>query len=393
MSLSVTEVATKLKAIVKSIANVDAVDGQTVLRGSGGVLDSLAFMVFLTEIETKLEYKFNIVELLDLPMDVFGSIDALARYICKDSYVITSGYAVTVETFKYKKLLILDCDGTLWRGTLAEGEKIEYYDDFQRRIKKLKENGIMLAICSHNNLEDIRKSLWPILLPEDFVFITGTWGNKGDAIKKMLENLNILAQHCVFVDDNPAERDIVNSMIPEIECPELIHGDYENIFQWFFDSAVTDEDKHRTQMYQEEADRQRSKKAAVDYDKWLDDIGLDVTYHQADVGTENHKRAVQLLDKANQFNCFPGNLDSSAIVFKAKDKFGDMGIVGAIRIEWGVCDRFVLSCRAFGRKIEYMMWNVAKSLGATMVKFKDTGKNKVAKAFINEISPHWGSDK
>ena len=134
-----------------------------------------------------------------------------------------------------KKCLVLDLDNTLWGGviaddglegiTLGHGATGEAFVDFQRYLLKLKERGIILAVCSKNE-EDIAKEAFlkhpdMVLKLEDMVVFKANWKDKASNIKDIAESLNIGLDSIVFVDDNPAERELVKTVLPMVSVVQM----------------------------------------------------------------------------------------------------------------------------------------------------------------------------
>ncbi|MDR2370488.1 MAG: HAD-IIIC family phosphatase, partial [Treponema sp.] len=183
-----------------------------------------------------------------------------------------------------KKCLILDLDNTLWGGVIGDDglENIQLghelgigkaFTEFQHWIKKLKDRGVILAVCSKNN-EDTAKEPFEkhpemVLKPEDISVFMANWDNKADNIRRIQSILNIGFDSMVFLDDNPAERAIVRENIPEITVPELPDdpADYlEYLYglNLFETVSVSAEDAERTKQYQAEARRVSAQTAFTD---------------------------------------------------------------------------------------------------------------------------------
>ena len=168
---------------------------------------------------------------------------------------------------KNKKALVLDLDNTLWGGIVgedgAEGIEIgqetptgQLYSEFQSYIKAQKDLGILLTVDSKNDPENALAGLNrpdSILHPEDFLVIKANWNPKDQNLKEIAQELNIGEDALVFVDDNPAERHIVRSQVPDAAVPEIGEPQsYINILDrsGFFEvTSLSDDDLHRDEMY------------------------------------------------------------------------------------------------------------------------------------------------
>jgi FkbH-like protein len=288
-----------------------------------------------------------------------------------------------------KKCLVLDLDNTLWGGVIGddglEGIKIgrddpigEAYSDFQKYVKGLPTKGVLLAVCSKNNLE-IAKSGFShpdsILSLEDFVSFEASWDPKHLSIIKISEELNLGLNSFVFLDDNPAERDIVRRNLPQVEVPEvenvvdfiqsLEDGDYFNL------EGYTEDDRKRSQFYKDNAKRKELRKSIGDYSEYLKSLNMKGEVRQ--FNKIYSSRISQLSRRTNQFNLTTrrfavddilnlcDNRQYITLYGRLKDKFGDNGLISALvgkkensslNIEL-----WVMSCRVFNRDFELAMFD------------------------------------
>jgi FkbH-like protein len=288
--------------------------------------------------------------------------------------------------FVRKKCLILDLDNTLWGGILGEdgpneikvgnsyeGEK---FKNFQKYVKKLSSLGVILAICSKNNLKDVEdcfdqnKNLF--LKLKDFSIIKANWRPKYENINEIAKELNINKDSLVFMDDSKFEREQMKNFNPDvcvIETPkdpkDYIKAIDDTGF-FYLNSNLTKEDlKKRNQYYiMKKADV--LKKSSKNIDEYLKKLNMTLTISK--VNNVNFTRCVQMLNKTNQFNfttqrftdaTFKKYLENDKIktmVISLKDKFGDHGITGLLTAKITkvslILDNFLLSCRILGRKVE-----------------------------------------
>lgn len=287
-----------------------------------------------------------------------------------------------------KKCLILDLDNTLWGGIVGEVgldgiELSDYkegarYKDFQKRIKEIKNLGVILAIVSKNNYMDaikvIREHKHMILKEEDFVDIKINWDPKVQNIRKISEELNIGLDSMVFIDDNPVERESVKRELPQVIVPDFpkdtseleefavqIYNDY------FYTLYTTNEDIDKTEIYKQNKKRIEAVKSSNSYDEFLNSLDTEIIIRK--IKEDDIKRASQLTQKTNQFNLTTkryseteiltllNEKDYDCFVVSVSDKFGDNGIVSVVitkRISENEVelDTFLLSCRVMGRYIE-----------------------------------------
>ncbi len=291
-----------------------------------------------------------------------------------------------------KKLLVLDCDNTLWGGIIGEDglEKISLgedgvgkaFSDFQKVIKKLNKDGLLLAVCSKNNLKDVEEAFKHkamFIKKKDIVSFKVNWDEKTKNIKQIANELNIGLDSIAFWDDNPLERDKVRLNLPEVLTVEP----NKEVVEWpnqlrlldaFSKFKITVEDKKKTNQYKARAKFVENLKNFKDQDKYLKTIKLKARKISITKSTIN--RAVQMINKTNQLNLRTQryrqiqveNLNSSKnIIFliSLKDIYGDHGIIGLLIAKHLTkntifLDTFLVSCRVFGRNIETWMLDQLK---------------------------------
>ncbi len=317
-----------------------------------------------------------------------------------------------------KKALALDLDNTLWGGIIAEdgADKLELspetatgevYSEFQRYIKLQKDIGVILTVCSKNDPENALEGLNlrdSILRPEDFIAIRANWEPKSDNLKEIAEELSLLPEAFVFVDDNPAERELVASQTgasaPDIGNPE----DYLRVLDrsGFFEvTALSRDDANRTRMYKDNLERQRFQQRFTDYGEYLSSLEMKAAI--GDFIPEYLDRIAQLTNKSNQFNLTTRRYtgaeikevsDSSEYIClygRLEDKFGDNGVVSVVigkKYEEVLnIDLWIMSCRVLKRDMEYAMMDVlvkkARENGIRVIMgyYYPTPKNGMVKDF------------
>lgn len=293
---------------------------------------------------------------------------------------------------RIRKCLILDLDNTLWGGVIGDDgiENIQLghglgigkaFTEFQLWIKKLKERGIILAVCSKNTesvaKEPFEKHPDMVLRLDDIAVFMANWETKVDNIRAIQSILNIGFDSMVFLDDNPFERNMVREAIPEICVPELPEdpGDYleflysENLFETVSYSAG---DKDRTRQYQVEAQRVEMRKTFNSEADFLKSLGMVSTVQG--FTPFNTPRIAQLSQRSNQFNLrtvryTDGDIERLAsddtykcFSFTLEDKFGDNGLICVVILkkENGTdlfVDTWFMSCRVLKRGMEAFTLN------------------------------------
>ena len=294
-----------------------------------------------------------------------------------------------------KKCLVLDLDNTLWGGVvgddglegivLGEGSaQGEAHLQLQGYAKRLKERGVILAVCSKNDpavAEAVfRDHPEMILGRSDIAAFQANWNDKAENLRVIAQQLNIGLDSLVFVDDNPIERARVRESLPMVAVPELpadaAHYVRRIANAGYFEAvAFTNEDRNRSIQYTANAERETLRAVAKSMDEFL--AGLEMSVVFSPVSKIDLARVIQLINKTNQFNtttrrysgedvvkliAIPGTM---ALRFRLVDRFGDNGIVSVIILcplpgESGVfdIDAWVMSCRVFGRQLEVEIMNI-----------------------------------
>ena len=336
------------------------------------------------------------------------------------------GYVTAVLGLS-KKCVVLDLDNTLWGGIVGEDgfEGIKLGDDpvgrsyveFQHNLLALNQRGILLAINSKNNFDDaiqvINEHPNMVLKEENFACIRINWNDKVTNMKEISDELNIGLDSMVFLDDDPANIEYVNSNLPEISSIHMPADNCHNnslhlksISSSFNVLKITDEDKTRNQMYLEQRKRTELKTQVGNLEEFLKQMSISVHIKNADNFTI--PRISQLTLKTNQFNLttrryqeedirkFSQNNEKIVGCAQIQDKFGDNGITGAYIInkdnerQWTI-DTFLLSCRVIGRGIEdgilcHIIENARKD-GISQVRgeYIKTKKNQPAENFFENF--------
>lgn len=324
---------------------------------------------------------------------------------------------------KNKKALVLDLDNTLWGGVvgddgvenLAIGQEVpmgQVYTEFQEYIKAHKDIGVLLNVNSKNEYENAIAGLnHPdgVLKPDDFIVIKANWDNKDKNIVDMANELNIMPDSMVFVDDNPAERTIVETSVPGVAVPPMESPEkYIRMLDrsGFFEvTSLSADDAKRNEMYKENVKRAQLMSSYDNYEDYLKSLEMTGTIKAFE--PVYMARIAQLTNKSNQFNLTTKRLsqadieamaaDSSYITLygKLEDKFGDNGVVSVVigKIEGNVLhiELWLMSCRVLKRDMEYAMMDtfVARALERNITTIKGyyypTAKNGMVKNFYAQM--------
>jgi FkbH-like protein len=282
------------------------------------------------------------------------------------------------------RVMVLDLDNTLWGGVLGEdgreGLKLggaypgSAFQEFQRTLKALSRRGIALAVASKNDedlaLEMMSKHPEMILRPEDIVAHRISWNEKSAGIDDMLEELSLGKASCMFIDDNPVEREKVRRNLPEVVVPDM-PVDAAEFSTWLLQSpyleciALTSSDFKRTEQYKARSVVNASRRKFSNIDDFYRDLGMHLRFEP--FAQDNQTRLLQLLVKTNQFNATTRRHDATAIealrqrgaevyAIGAKDRYSGYELMGVLILEPKDdslhVDSFLLSCRILGRTLE-----------------------------------------
>lgn len=344
---------------------------------------------------------------------------------------------------KNKKSLVLDLDNTLWGGIVGDDgvEKLEIgqetsmgqvYSEFQSYLKAQKDIGVMLNVNSKNEHENATAGLnHPdgVLKPEDFIIIKANWEPKSKNIVDIANELNIMPDSLVFVDDNPAEREIVKSQVPGVAVPQI--GTPEQYIRvldhsGFFEvTNLSEDDRKRNEMYKANIQRKQQQDSFGDYREYLLSLNMQAAIKAFE--PLYMARIAQLSNKSNQFNLTTRRYTQSDIeqfaaneayvtrYGKLEDKFGDNGVVSVVIGRKGTMadtavyqkgdavkgtakpeecrvlhlELWLMSCRVLKRDMEYaMMDSIVQAcqecgIGTIMGYYYPTAKNAMVKDFYS----------
>lgn len=290
-----------------------------------------------------------------------------------------------------RRVLALDLDNTLWGGVVADDglEGIELGDTsprgeafkaFQKYLKSLKHRGVLLAVCSKNDhgkaAQVFEKHPEMVLRMDDVVSFKANWEPKSDNLRQMASELNLGLDSFVFVDDNPAEIEMVQQFTPEVATILLGPDPSTYVAQLqdcrlFEPRNITAEDAARTGQYRSEAQRKELEGKAADMDSYLESLEMEAAINEfapADV-----PRLSQLINKSNQFNLTTrrrSEADVQAVMndpgcigfsVRLKDRFGDHGlisiVIGQKADQTMKIDTWLMSCRVLKRQVEELVLN------------------------------------
>ncbi len=310
---------------------------------------------------------------------------------------------------KIRKCLVLDLDNTLWGGVVGDdgwdGIRLdpndpvgEAYRFFQKYLLKLRERGVILAVCSKNDpdiaKEPFDKNRNMVLRRSDIACFLANWEDKATNLRSIAQMLNIGTDSFVFFDDNPAEREIIRMNLPEVlvidvpSDPAYYAKALSNsgAFDWI---QITEEDRGRASTYQSNLTREKILRQSVDYEAYL--AALEMKY---DIGFLDEKRIprfTQLINKSNQFNLrtqrytegqireMLADPASKLIYAELTDRFDHYGLISCVILRNNFIDTWVMSCRVLKRRVEDRMFEflLQHTQGSLYAEYLPTAKNKM----------------
>lgn len=293
---------------------------------------------------------------------------------------------------KFKKCIILDLDNTLWGGVVGddglEGIQLGHglgigkaFTEFQMWIKKLKNRGIIICICSKNDedkaKEPFEKHPDMVLRLDDISVFMANWETKVDNIRQIQQILNIGFDSMVFIDDNPFERNMVKENIAGITVPDMpedpsCYLEYLYSLNLFETASYSAADKDRTKQYQVQAKRAAFSKSFTNEADFLK--SLDMVSEVEGFTKFNTPRVAQLSQRSNQFNlrtvrytedqitAIENDPKQKGFAFSLKDKFGDNGLIAVVILQEKdadtlFIDTWFMSCRVLKRGMENFTLN------------------------------------
>ena len=333
---------------------------------------------------------------------------------------------ISADCGKIRKCLILDLDNTLWGGVIGDDgiEGIildpnhplgQAYIDFQNYAKSLKERGVLLAVCSKNNLEIALEAIenheHMSLRKSDFACIVANWDSKDQNLIEISKKLNIGLDSMVFFDDNPIERGLIRSQLPMVQTIEVPQDpalycralDKSLAFEW---TQLSSDDLIRNETFVSQSKRDEIFQQNDNYDDYLGSLQLRGEFDEV-----NHKSATrftQLVNKTNQFNLRTRRYTEAEILsfvqsrnhflfqVKLNDRFSSYGVISCLilnKINDDECfiETWVMSCRVLKLGVEALVINkIAQFLKKQSFKviwgeYIPTPKNELVKDLLPNL--------
>jgi FkbH-like protein len=322
------------------------------------------------------------------------------------------------------KCVVLDLDNTLWGGVIGddgvEGIALsahgdgESFHEFQSFLLELQKRGILLAVCSKNSPENALKPFQEhpdmVLRREHITVFMANWEDKAENIRRIRQKLNIGFDSMVFLDDNPFERNLVRSLLPDVIVPELPEEPAEYVraiceLNLFETSSFSAEDSLRTEMYRQKAEGEEMQAAFSSVEDYLQSLEMEITVGRFEA--KRIPRIAQLLQRSNQFNlttrrrseaeceelmrnpaCYP-------VFAELKDRLGNHGLISIV-VAWPqdkelFLSDWLMSCRVLTRGVEQFLMNHVVEYAARYGKqwvvgeYRPTAKNAMVRNFYEQF--------
>lgn len=291
----------------------------------------------------------------------------------------------------FYKVLVLDCDNTLWGGVigedLMEGIKLGPYDypgnifwRIQHEFASLERKGILLCLCSKNNLTDIDEVFQThpemVIKPSQIVIKKVNWNDKPSNLRELAQELNVGLESIIFLDDSSFECEAVRQQLPmvkTIQVPSVL-SDYplvvREIKELFLSGGLTADSRGKTEQYRQRSDALALQAKFDTQEAYL--TSLEMKVELSCNARANVSRISELSMKSNQFNLTTRRFSESEVIgamqspdsavfsFFVNDKFGKAGLTGVVFLRFiesiTYIDNFLMSCRVIGRGVETAIW-------------------------------------
>jgi FkbH-like protein len=373
----------------------------------------------------RLDYLSPLAERFDAKSELINGFPYSLNHADKLAELI----ATLIKNPLPKKGLITDLDNTFWMGILGEvnPEGVSWDLDhhaqkhglYQQLLASLAESGTLIGVASKNDpalVEEAFRTRKPLLAREQIFPLVANWGPKSEAVRQILQTWNIGSDSVVFIDDSPLELAEVNAACPDIECMLFPAGDdraaYDLLYKIrdkFGKTSVSAEDALRLESIRaSQAIAEASRAEGYTPDSFLQEAGGKLSLSFVKEPTD--PRALELINKTNQFNLngkrhtqsswqqYLSNPDVFLLLASYQDKFGQLGKIAVLagrNCESSlVVEHWVMSCRAFSRRIEHgCLQRLFQKFGANQVAFEflNTPRNQPIQDFLREL--HASADR
>ena len=354
-------------------------------------------------------------------LDPLMELKAGFPYSLEHASVLAAQIVGTLLPPSPMKGLITDLDGTLWSGIVGEvgagavswslSEHSQIHGLYQQLLRHFSEMGVLLAIASKNELTVVEEALRreDLYIPAAaFYPVCADWGPKSRHIGEILRTWNIGADRVVFVDDSAMELDEVRTAFPSMTClqfpkkhPAKALGLFEELRDLFGKPAVHLEDTLRRASVQA-SEAFHAAAEGADSGDFVRGLHGRVTFDTRKDAA--NQRLLELINKTNQFNLNGVRLSEGewlrhlagpanfVVGVSYEDRFGPLGVIGVVAGKQAVgrlvVSTWVMSCRAFSRRIEFhTLEYLFAASGAENISlaFRSTERNQPLQEFLRSI--------
>ena len=316
----------------------------------------------------------------------------------------------------FYKVLVLDCDNTLWGGVIGEdlmgGIKLGPYDYpgnifwlMQHEFAALERNGILLCLCSKNNPADVDEVLQNhpemLLKPSQIVVKKVNWNDKPSNLRELAQELNVGLDSMVFLDDSSFECEAVRQQLPMVKTMQVpaTLSEYPRVVreikELFLAGGISADSRGKTEQYRQRADAVALQAQFESQDAYL--ASLEIKVELSCNATASVARISELSMKSNQFNLTTLRYSEAEVIklmhspnsavysVFVSDKFGKAGLTGVVFMRYldsvAQIDNFLMSCRVIGRGVETAIWSqiannaVRRGCAALRATFIPSAKN------------------
>lgn len=333
----------------------------------------------------------------------------------------------------FHKVLVLDCDNTLWGGILGEdgldGIKLDrhsfpgnVYWTVQQQLCALEAQGVLLCLASKNNAADVDEVLarHPDMVLGDAQLVAKkvNWNDKPSNLRALARELNLGLESFVFVDDSAFEIEAVREQLPQVrvfQVPVKALQDYpallrDQIAPLFTAGGVSAESRHKTGQYKALAQAAEARAGFASQQDYLRSLGLKLRLQRN--ASAQVPRITELMAKSNQFNLTTRRLQAGDVAalmarspaacvysFSVSDRLADHGLTGVLICEDQGEDAvavhsFLMSCRVIGRGVEFAVWRavvadaLARGKRLLRASYLPTAKNAQVADFFDRLGLH-----
>lgn len=345
-------------------------------------------------------------------------------YQLSHASALAKSLAMLIRNPLPKKGLITDLDNTLWDGIVGEvgvdgihwdlDHHSAHHGFYQQMLKVLAEEGVLIAVASKNEPSSVEEAFTrdDLLLPGNSIStLAVSWSSKAQAVSQVLDVWNVGAESVVFVDDSPLELAEVRLQHPGVECLQFPHGDPQGVYELvvqlrdlFGRDKISEEDRLRVESIRGNAELRKlaGQESGGFSDALLEQAEAELTFTLSK--DPNDARAFELINKTNQFNLngrrvteavwrsYLQEQDTFLLTASYKDRFGVLGKIAVMTGRIGdsqiSVDTWVMSCRAFARRIEHQcLKTVFEKFARDEIAFDyvSTSRNMPVARFFSEL--------